>query len=77
MTFAEALPYFCDQFCRERAARGEPVMLSEFSKALTLMLVWTLESVTDLEAREVLRTAIRAALEADPEPTSIDKRGMH
>lgn len=75
MTFAEELPRWCDEFCREQAANGNPVMISEFTRTLTLLLAWALHCAPP-DTRELLRFAIHAALEPDNEP-SIDKRGMH
>jgi hypothetical protein len=67
MTFAEALSIFCNKYCVLRAQRDEPVMLSEFAEGLTVMMVALLESL-EQENRDVLRAAIKSALDSDAVP---------
>lgn len=73
MTFGEALAIFCNRYCRLRAERDEPVMLSEFAEGLTVMMVSLLESLEG-DNRAVLREAIKSALDSD---APVSKREMN
>lgn len=61
-TFSDALVIFCNQYCRLRAMRSDPVYLSEFAEGLTVMMVSLLDSLEG-ENKDIVRAAVKSALD--------------
>lgn len=63
-TFSDAMIIFCNQYCRLRAMRGDPVYLSEFAQGLTLMMVSLLDSLEG-DNWDIVRVAVKSALDGN------------